>query len=284
MTRAPAVARSTPAATTATIAPKVLGKAWEKKLDGEGRPPAAWKQSRPSLPKGSDAANRFASLKAEDGLAPTEVFKNPANGSFALRSQTDGESDARLYVYDASGKELWAVDVADDGTRSGGPATPIVPFTKPTGPTDSLAGNAAAIARVKAEVGAKVYRQEDWVDVPKTKLSQTWTPEESRLLPDAVVSFSRKLSKQAGDTHTVHKLLVDKHPIYVVHDERGWERVGSTQELTSKQVAWAFDASGNLLASGSRLISTKTSPDVRNTRSASGAYTWDATPRLPTAR
>lgn len=281
MTRAASVSRSPATAASTAVAPKVLGKAWEKKLDAEGRPPSAWKSTRTAFPKGSDAANRSGSLKAEDGLSPTEVFKNPANGSFALRSQTEGEGDARLYVYDAAGKELWQVDIGDDGTVSGSAATPVVPFTKPTGPTDSLKGNAAAIAHVKAEVGRKSYRQEDWVDVPKTKLSQTWTPDESRLLPDAVLKFSRKLERQAGDTHSVHKLVVDKHPVYVVHDEQGWVRVGATQELTSKQVAWVFDASGTLLASGSRLISTKTSPDIRSTRDAKGAYAWDATPALP---
>lgn len=281
MTRASSVARAAPSTPSSAVAPKVLGQAWEKKLDAEGSPPKGWSVARPSLPKGSDAANRFASLRAEEGLAPTEVFRNPANGSFAFRSQTDGESDARLFVFDASGKEVWRVDVSDDGTRQGGPAEPIVPFTKPAGPTDSLVGDAQALALVKQQVGPKPYRQEDWVDVPKTKVSQTWTPEESRLLPEAVLKFSRKLSRQAGDTHSVHKLVVGGHPVYVVHDEQGWQRVGKTQELTSKQVAYVFDASGHLLASGQRTISTKTTPDISNTRSAFGAYAWASKPALP---
>lgn len=257
-----------------------LGAAWQALLDDEGRLPKGMKVSRPTFAKGSDAANRLSSLRAEEGLSPTEVFKNPADGSFVLRSQTYGEGDARVYVYDASGKERWKLNVHDDGFVAGQPAKPIVPFEKPKGPTDSLLGNASAIATVKAEIGTKPYLNKNWVQVPKTKLSETFTPKESRLLPEAVIAFSRKLYRQAGDSHSVHKQVVDGHPIYVVHDEAGWQAGPARNEQLSKQVAWVFDASGNLLASGTRTISNLTQHRIRSSREAIGAYTWDATPRL----
>jgi hypothetical protein len=260
------------------VAPKVIGKAWESKLDDRGVPPKAWKTAHPRFAEGSDAANRAHALKGE------QVYRNPANGTFAVRSQTQGERDARVYVYDASGKELWEIHVGDDGTRTGSPAKPTVPITRPDGPVESLKGKTAAISRVQVALGKAHFNDANWVEVPRNKFSVTWTPEESARLPESVAKLARAMDRN-GDEPIVSKVVAGGHPVYVLHTEKGWERnnPADANDLRSDQRAWVFDSAGNFLASGRRTISTRTSPNLHNAHDAVAPYKWDAAPALPTA-
>lgn len=100
----------------APLAPQELAQRWEQAFDEMVMPPASWFVERAPVGADTNAGARLAQLRnSDEGLSPPEVYQSP-NGSFAIRSQTDGESDARMWLYDAQGREIWFFDISDDGT------------------------------------------------------------------------------------------------------------------------------------------------------------------------
>ncbi|MBI5547201.1 MAG: hypothetical protein HY901_25245 [Deltaproteobacteria bacterium] len=75
---------------------------------------SSWKVSESKLPQGKDIQNRVKNLARDnDGLAPTEIYRDPKTGTFAVFSQTEEELDARLWVFSPEGKHLAFADIDD---------------------------------------------------------------------------------------------------------------------------------------------------------------------------